>query len=254
MKSYRHVLRQFPLILILYVQELLVLLLVMFPVSRWLARAADGNYFDYRLTIDFVVESIAGKGGAPAFLTLLFLVLVLLFLIRIFLMAGIFESLLNHYPGFRRFLFDCTAHARRFVLLFLFYGIPLLILMLIISGVLSGFADDSPNQMMPVTMFLTGRVVVFFIAAIVGYWHTAARFRTVIEGRLRLAFRIKFRLFARYLGYQILAFIFGILIAFLGYGWLFSSTVLPVTGALILIQLAILIRISFKLASYKVLS
>ncbi len=254
MKSYRFILRQFPLVLILYFQELLILLLVGLPVSRWLSSAANGNYFDYRMSIDFVIESIANRGGAPAFLSLLLLVLLLLFLLRIFLMAGVFESLLNHYPGFRRFLFDCTAHTRRFVLLFLIYGIPLVILMLIVSGVLSGFADDSPNQMMPVTMFIVGRVLVFLIAAIIGYWHTAARFRTIVEGRLRLAFRMKWGLFVRFLGYQLLAFLFGIVLAYLGFAWLFSAGTLPVTVALLLIQLGILIRISLKLASYKVLS
>lgn len=254
MKSYRFVLRQYPLILILYIQELLVLLMIMLPVSRWLADAAEGNYFDYRLSIDFVVESIMAKGGSPAYITLLMLMLFALFLIRIFFMAGTFESLLNHYPGFRRFLFDCSAHAIRFAVLLLLYGIPLLILMVIITGSLSGIADDSPNQMMPVIMFGTGRFIVFLIALIFGYWHTAARFRTIVEGKLRLAFRIHVRLLLRYTGYQVLAFLAGILIGLGGLAWLFSSSTIPVAGSLILVQVGILIRISFKLASYKVLS
>ncbi len=255
MRSLRFVLKQYQLTLILYVQELLLFLFVFLPVRAWLLNASTPGYYAYSFSADFFTE-VLGRGSAnltPFFY--LVAILVLLFVVtRILLLGGVFESLMNHYPGFRRFMFDCGAHGRRFVILFLLYGIPLLILTGIISRFTGNMSSESPNQMMPVYMLATSRGLVMLVAIVLSYLHTAARYRTILENRVRLAFAIKGSLFFRFFGYQLLSVILGIAIFAAAILLLFQPGTWMTVGAVALFQLALLVRIALKLASYKVLS
>lgn len=255
MRSLRFVLRQYQLTLILYMQELLLFLFVFIPVRAWLLNASATGYYGYSFSPDFFAE-VLGRGGAnltPFFYLLVILVL-LFVLIRILLLGGVFESLMNHYPGFRRFMFDCGAHGRRFVILFLLYGIPMLILTGLISRFTGNISSDSPNQMMPVYMLGTSRALVILVSILIAYLHTAARYRTILENRVRLAFAIKGSLFFRFFGYQLLSLILGIAIFAAAVLLLLQPGTWMTVGAVLLFQLALLVRIALKLASYKVLS
>ena len=255
MKSLRFILKQYPLTLILYFQELLLFLFVFVPLRAWFIGLAGNNYYARHFTIDFIPEMLSGNGsGGTPFFVLVIILLVLFFFIRILLMAGVFESLLSHYPGFRRFLFDCGAHGRRFVFLFVIYGIPMLILAGLIPRGLAALTATSPDQLMPVYTLAAGRVLVILLSIFVSYLHTAARYRTVLENRVRLAFAIRGGLFIRFFGYQLSSVIFGLLLVWGGFLLVLQTGTLMTVAGFLVFQLALLTRIALKLASYKVLS
>jgi len=255
MKSLRFVLKQYPLTMILYGQELLLFLFVFVPLRGWLNSLSSSNYFARSFSMDFFAEMVAGRGntGSPFFILMGILILVFA-LTRILLMAGVFESMMSHYPGFRRFLFDCGAHGRRFIILFFLYGIPMLILALIISRLTGNVSENAPNQMMPVYMVLADRGILLVLSILFSYLHTAARYRTILENRVCLAFRIKFSLFVRFFGYQFLSVVLGLLLITAGAILLTKPGGWMTFAAFMCLQLAIIFRIMFKLASYKVLS
>jgi len=253
MKSLRFSIRNYQLAGILYLQELILFGLFFIPTYVWLSQATGKNFFAYDFTFDFFAEKMSDGSALLPFAILVVLVTVSFVLLRIFLMGGIFEALLNQYSGIKRFWYDAAHHFRRFFYLFLLYSIPLLILTAIVSKGLGKLAEDSPNQMMPVTTMAAGRILAIVLSILFSYWHTAARFRSIIEEKLRLAFRLKAMLFLRFLGYQFLSVLVlsGAMLG--GLLMLPSGGIVPWLG-LILIQLGFVMRDFLKVASYKVLS
>ena len=254
MHALKSVLKQHRLVTILYLQELALFLIIFVPLTTWFHSQTSRNYFGTTFTVDVFPEAIA-KGGALTVAVVFIAVIFLIFILsRIFLMGGIFDALIGRYSGFPQLLSESSRHFFRFLLLFVIYSIPLLILIAISGKITGAVANNSPNQAMPVNMMMANRIIVLFLSILFSFWHTGARVKTIISNKTKLSFAIKGKLFLGFAGYQITSTVF--LVIFTGLSVILLAR--PGTGLMIAgfisMQIGLYGRNLFKLASYKVLS
>ncbi|NOY23660.1 MAG: hypothetical protein GXO70_09170 [Acidobacteria bacterium] len=254
MNALKSVLRKHKLVTILYLQELALFFIIFIPLTIWFHSQTSRNYFGTTFTVDIFPEVLA-KGGAPVVAAIFIILTFLLFILfRIYLMGGIFDSLMGKYSGFPHLMSESARHFPRFLLLFFVYGIPLLILSAIFSKLTGSVASHSPDQSMPVTMMIINRVIALLLSILFSFWHTCARFKTIISGKTKISFCIKGKHFLWFAGYQIVSVIF--LFVFAGLSVILltkSGTGLMIAGFLSM-QIGLYGRNLFKLASYKVVS
>ena len=254
MNALKSVLKQHRLVTILYLQELGLFLAVFIPFSLWFHSQASRNYFGTYFTVDFFPEIMIKGGALPMAAIFILLILLFFFLLRIFLMGGIFDALMGEYRGFPTLLKESSRHFLRFLLLFIVYSIPLLILSGIVAKLTGSIAKNSPNQAMPAYMMGVSRILAIFLSIIFSFWHTSARFKTILSSKLR--FRLPFRgnHFLWFATYQLASVIFLVFCIWLSVKFLtHSGTWLMILGFL-LMQIGLYGRNLFKLASYKLLS
>ena len=254
MHALKSVLKQHKLVTILYLQELALFLIIFVPLTAWFHSQTSRNYFGTTFTVDVFPEAIAKSGAltvAAVFIAVIFLIFILS---RIFLMGGIFDALMGRYSGFPQLLSESSRHFFRFLILFVLYGIPLLILFSIVGKLTGYVTSHSPDQAMPVTMMVVNRTIALLLSILFSFWHTGARFKTIINRKTKLSFSIKGKLFLGFAGYQIISVLF--LVIFAGLSVVLLAR--PGTGLMIAgfvsMQIGLYGRNLFKLASYKVLS
>ncbi|NOZ13880.1 MAG: hypothetical protein GXO69_09590 [Acidobacteria bacterium] len=254
MKALKSVIRQHKLVTILYLQELALFLIIFIPLASWFHAAASRTYFGTFFTVDFFPEILGKGGGVVVATTFILLTLLFFFLFRIFLMGGIFDSLMGKYNGFPHLLKESAKHFYRFLLLFIAYSIPLLILTGLTAKLTGSIAHNSPNQAMPVIMMIVSRCIAIIFSIFFSYWHTGARFKTILEHKTRFSFAMKGKQFLGFAAYQLISVLFLLLFAWLSVKCLtHPGTGLMIAGFLVM-QIGLYGRNLFKLASYKLLS
>ncbi len=254
MNALKSVIKQHKLVTILYLQELALFLVIFLPLTGWFHAAASRTYFGTFFTVDFFSEVLAKGGGMSVAITFILLIFLFFFLFRIFLMGGIFTALTGKYAGFPQLLKESAAHFYRFLLLFIAYSIPLLILTALIGKFTGSIAHNSPNQAMPGIIMIVNRGIAVIFSIIFSYWHTGARFKTILEQKTKFRFAMKGKQFLGFAGYQLISVFFLLLFAWISIKFLsHPGTGLMIAGFLAM-QIGLYGRNMFKLASYNLLS
>ncbi|RLE19519.1 MAG: hypothetical protein DRJ08_00780 [Acidobacteria bacterium] len=254
MKALKSVLKDHRLVTILYLQELALFLAVFIPLTTWFHAASSKTYFGTFFTVDFFPEILAKGSGLLAISTFLILTFLFFFLLRIFLMGGIFDSLIGKYAGFPHFLHESAQHFPRFLILFLVYSIPLLILTAIAGKTTGSIAQNSPNQAMPVTMMLVSRSIAIILSIVFSFWHTNARFKTILNHKTKFSLAIRGKFFLGFAAYQLASVAFLLLFTWLSVQFLTNAGTGLMVAGFLLMQIGLYVRNLLKLASYKLLS
>ncbi len=254
MNALKSVLKQHRLVTILYLQELALFLIVFIPLTLWFHFSTSRNYFGTKFTVDFFFEVLT-KGGAIAVAAVFIILILLLFILfRIFLMGGIFEALMGQYNGFPHLMEESSRHFFRFLVLFVVYTIPLMILMGLTGKLTGTISSHSPNQAMPVNMMIVNRIIAILLSVLFSLWHTTARFKTIINRKTRFSLSFRGKLLLGFAGYQITSVVILLLFGWISVALLsHSGTFLMIAGFLAM-QIGLYGRNLFKLASYKLLS
>lgn len=254
MQTLKSVLKEHKLVTILYLQELALFLIVFIPLAVWFHSQTSRNYFGTTFSVD-VFSEIFAKGGAPVVATLFIaLALFLFILFRIYLMGGIFDALMGKYSGLPHLMSESTTNFFRFWLLFVVYSIPLLILSGIVGKFTGSLANHSPNQAMPVIMMIANRTIAILLSILFSFWHTTARFKTIVNRRTKFSLSIQGKPFLWFAWYQLISVAFLIVFAGLSVILLTRTGTFLMIAGFILMQIGLYGRNFFKLASYKLLS
>ncbi len=254
MNALKFILKQRRLVTILYLQDLALFLIIFIPFAAWFHAEASHGYFGTFFTVDFFPE-IIGKGSALAPITMFILLIFLFFILfRILLMGGIFNALMSEYTGFPALIKEGCRQFFRFLLLFIAYSIPLLILTGITGKLTHSIAENSPNQSMPVTMMAINRIFAISFSIAFSFWHTAARFKTILKQKIGFSMPFRGKHFLAFATYQLLSVVFLLFFTWLSVKFLeHPGTPLMIAG-FIAMQIGLYGRNLLKLASYKLLS
>ncbi|GEM_PF-5805536 len=248
MKSLNFVLKNKKMALILYIQDLTMFLLFFVPFLLFLKSTTKGNYYSIHLTADYFADILPYTGGITAFIVLIVFFVILYLLTRLFLLAGIFEKLKDE--GVK-----CLANSKqnfwKFSGLWVIYLFIFLALSAMINLPLKKVIENTVNLQTAYYLKNLKIMLTVFLTIIVSLFHNSARVKTIVQK--------KFKPFAKpekvlpFFGYQLLAIFTTVLGVFIFYKIITINNYITFFISFIVLQAAIFLKITLKLASYKTL-
>ena len=225
MKSLNYIWKNKKTAVLLYIEDLIMFLFLFVPLLIFLLTTTRGNYYSINFTIDYVADILPKSGGLSMYFFMLIVGIIAYFLVRIYLFSGIFPKLLDENTECMK---EAGKNFRKFLGLFFIYGIILLIVVGAISFPFKKVLKDMYNLKQAYILGHIKNATQIILVWIISLFHTAARFKTVKEGKLKL--------FAKpgkilpFFGYQIIALIITFLGLYLFYKLAITNTCLLYTS------------------------
>jgi len=246
MKSLNYILKNKKTAVLLYIEDLIMFLFLFVPLLIFFLTTTKGNYYSINFTIDYVADILLKAGGLSMYFPVLIAGIIAYLFVRIYLLSGIFPKLLDENT-------ECMKEAGKnfwkFLALFFIYGIILLVALKTVSFPFKKAIKDMYNLKQAFILGNIQKIIQGFIFWIISLFHTAARFKTVKNGKLKVF--AKPEKILPFFGYQIIALIITFLGLYLFYKLATTNTYLGYIAAFIIFQAALFFKITFKLSAYK---
>ncbi len=246
MKSLNYIWKNKKTAVLLYIEDLIMFLFLFVPLLIFLLTTTRENYYSINFAIDYVADILPKAGGLSMYFFMLIVGVIAYFLVRIYLFSGIFPKLLDENT---ECLKEAGKNFRKFLGLFFIYGIILLIVLGAFSFPFKKILKDMYNLKQAYILENILKSIMIFLAWTISLFHTAARFKTVKEGKLKVF--AKPEKILPFFGYQIIALIITFLGLYLFYKLAITNTYIGYIAAFIIFQAALFFKITFKLSAYK---
>ncbi len=249
MKSFNYIWKNKKTALLLYLEDLTMFLFLFIPLLVFLLTTTRGNYYSINFTIDYVMDILPQAKGLSMYLFVLAVAVIVYFLVRIYLLSGIFAKLTDQN---KECLKEAGKNFGKFLALFFLYGIILLVVSGAVSFPFKKVIKDMYNLKQAYILGNIQKTILITFAWIISLFHTAARIKTIREGKLKL-FAKPEKVFP-FFGYQITALIITFSGIFLFYKLAITNTYLGFLAAFLIVQIVLFLKITLKLSAYKSLT